>query len=131
MIEIRINKDVGSYEPKIVGPLTARQSVCVASAAPVCIGIYQALSPVLGVDVAGVLVAIPAALAWLFGWYKPYGMKTEQFIRSVFVNMVLAPTTREYRTEYRQHLPDSSSSQGKSQRHSQKTKYRVSREAIR
>ena len=40
---------------------------------------------------------IPAGIAYAFGWARPYGMKMEQFLRSVFVNRFLAPTHRKYK----------------------------------
>lgn len=98
MIEIRVNKDVGSYEAKLIGPFTARQTVCVCIAAPFCWFIYHIASPVVSSDVAGFFMALPAAVAWLFGWTKPYGMRAEKFLQSVWVNMVLAPTHRKYKT---------------------------------
>lgn len=97
-IEIHINKDVGSYDAKLIGPFTARQSICIAVAAPICWLIYKSLSPVITPDAAGFVTAIPAAVAWAFGWLKPYGMRTEKFVQSVFINMVLAPTHRKYKT---------------------------------
>lgn len=97
-IEININKDVGSYDAKLIGPFTARQSICVVIAAPICWAIYTYTAPLLTPDVAGFLTAIPAGIAYLFGWLKPYGMRTEKFVQSVFINMVLAPSHRKYMT---------------------------------
>ncbi len=37
MIEIRITKEISDYEPKLLGPLTLRQSACVAAGA--CVGV--------------------------------------------------------------------------------------------
>lgn len=99
MIEIKITKEIGNYEPKFLGPFTLRQSICICIGAPICYGIYQVLSPIMTPDLAGFFCAIPGGIAALFGWVKPYGMKTEKFIQSVFVNMVLAPTNRRYKTE--------------------------------
>lgn len=99
MIEIHINKDVGSYEAKLIGPFTARQTVCIAVAAPFCYLIYKIATPIIGIDAAGFLICIPAVIAWSFGWLKPYGMHTEKFVASVFVNTVLAPANRKYKTE--------------------------------
>ena len=66
-IEIKINKDVGSYEAKFIGPFTKRQDICIALAAPVCWWIYFDLAPIISKDIAGFLVFIPAVLAALFG----------------------------------------------------------------
>ncbi len=99
MIEIRITKELGNYEPKFVGPFTLRQLICVVVGVPVCFLIYSKLSPILTSDIAGFFCVFPAALAVLIGWIKPYGMKMEKFIQSMFINMVIAPANRKYRTE--------------------------------
>ena len=95
-IEIEMTKEIGNYEPKFIGPLTIRQTVSLSIAAPICILIYVTLSPVLTGDVAGFFCIVPAAVAAAFGWLKPYGMKTEEFVRSVFINIVVAPSNRKY-----------------------------------
>lgn len=95
-IEIEMTKEIGNYEPKFIGPFTIRQTVCLSIAAPVCILIYITLSPILTGDVAGFFCIIPAAIAAAFGWLKPYGMKAEEFVRSIFINIVVAPSNRKY-----------------------------------
>ena len=99
MIEIRITKEISDYEPKLLGPLTLRQSACVAAGAPFCYLIIRYLGPLLTTEVAMFFCFIPAGLAYAFGWAKPYGMKMEQFLRSVFVNRFLAPTRRKYKCQ--------------------------------
>lgn len=99
MIEIRVTKELGNYEPKLVGPLTIRQVICLIIGLPCCYLIYRVLSPVMTKDIAGFFCMIPAAVAGAFGWAKPYGMKTEKFIKATFVNMVLAPSNRRYKTK--------------------------------
>ena len=98
MVEMRITKEIGNYKPRVVGPLNFRQLICVGIAAPFCYFIYKFLSPHLTRDVAGFFCILPAAVAALFGWVHPYGMNTEEFIRSVFVNIFLAPSHRKYKT---------------------------------
>lgn len=97
MIEIRITKEISDYEPKLLGPLTLRQSACVACGAPLCYLIIRYLAPVLTTEVAMFFCFIPAGIAYAFGWARPYGMKMEEFLRSVFVNRFLAPTRRKYK----------------------------------
>lgn len=98
-IEIRINKEIGNFEPKFVGPFTIRQAVCLLIGAPICFFIYKFTAPVITADLAGFLCTIPAAAAVAIGWVKPYGMKMEKFIQSVFINRVVAPANRRYKTE--------------------------------
>ncbi len=97
MIEIRITKEITDYEPKLLGPLTLRQSACVAAGAPLCYLIIRYLGPLLTTEVAMFFCFIPAGIAYAFGWARPYGMKMEQFLRSVFVNRFLAPSHRKYK----------------------------------
>lgn len=128
-IEIRINKDVGSYQAKFMGPFTMRQTVCVAIAAPFCWGIYFGLSPILTTDIAGFLVFIPATIAAMFGWLKPFGMPMERFLKSVFITMFLAPACRKYVTVNRHEsaLATLASMDPPTKR---KKKYKVSKEAV-
>ena len=99
MIEVKIPKELDQYEAKFVGSLTLRQTVCVLCAFPVGIFLFNLTKPYVGVDTAGFLCLIPAVVAYLFGWKKPYGMKFEVFLRSVFITTVLAPSKRKYKTE--------------------------------
>lgn len=98
-IEIKIPKEVRKYEAKAVGPFTLRQLICLIICLPICVGLYALVKPYLGVDLAGFTVIIPAGIGWLFGWYKPYGMKFEKYMKTMFVNSFLAPSKRVYKTE--------------------------------
>lgn len=96
-VEIRITRELSDYSPKFVGPLTARQTLCVVPAGAVIYLMYSQLRPYLPVDVIGFMCLVPAAIAWAFGWARPYGMRTEVFLRSIFITMFLAPATRKYK----------------------------------
>lgn len=133
MIEIRINKDVGSYEAKFIGPFTMRQSITLLIALPICYGIYYFVSPLLGVDAAGFLICIPASVAVLFGWIKPYGMPMEKFIRTAWVNNVLAPSRRKYKSiEYpvENGILDESPRAQEPQPKQKKTKFKIPKTAV-
>ena len=145
-IEIQITKEIGNYEPKFIGPLTLRQTACVCAAAPVCILIYTKLSPIITSDIAGFFCIFPAGIAAAIGWLRPYGMKTEEFVQSIFINMILAPTNRKYKianyfayelidedTETEDEseadsLPDKNEKNKKSKK--RKKKYKLSSEAV-
>lgn len=133
MIEIHINKDVGSYDAKFIGPFTMRQTVCIVIAAPICWFIYKITSPVVSGDVAGFFMAIPAAIAWMFGWLRPYGMRTEKFVQSVFITMMLAPANRKYKTKDAYDVQDpeaeGKSGSGKPAKN-KKPRYKVSPNAV-
>lgn len=142
MIEIRINREIGNFEPKFIGPFTIRQTICIGIAAPICYYIYNAAAPYMTVDLAGFLCAFPAGIAALFGWVKPYGMKMERFIKAVFINMVIAPANRKYCTvnQHERGLKalndvlkelEVESKRKNRWKSSKKPRYRVSEEAVR
>lgn len=141
MIEIKIPKEIKKYEAKAVGPFTLRQLICLFICLPICVALFMFLSPHIGADVAGFACMPPAGVAYLFGWYKPYGMKFEVYLKTVFVSSFLAPSKRYYKTEnfYSDILKeikkgdaeaDLIDSNGK-KRKEKKKKYKRSREAIR
>lgn len=98
MIEVRIPKELDHYEAKFIGPFTLRQAVCLVCALPAGIIIFNLTKTHVGTETAGFFCLVPAIAAYLFGWLKPYGMKFEVFLRSVFISSVLAPSKRKYKT---------------------------------
>lgn len=98
MLEIRVTKEIRDFEPKVIGPFTFRQLICLGIGSPIVYFILKYFSPIVTVDIAAFFCFPVAALAYLIGWYEPYGMKTEKFIRSIFVNRILAPSHRKYKT---------------------------------
>lgn len=136
-IEIKIPKEINKYEAKFIGPFTMRQSVCLFIALPACVLFYNLLKPYAPVDVVGFVCLVPASIAYLFGWFKPYGMKFEKFIQSVFISSFIAPSKRKYCTENfyaniaeeirkEEKLAEETDSKGKKI----KKKYRRSKDAI-
>lgn len=125
MIEIRINKDIGSFEPKIAGPFTWRQLICVTVGGAAAMLTYFLTAPYLTQSTALFLAFIPAGAAVFFGWVKPLGIPMERFLRSAFVSMFLAPSIRRYKTAA---LPQGS---GPVEKGKKKRKYKPSRAAVR
>ena len=142
MIEIKIPKEINQYEAKAAGPFTLRQLLCLFVCLPIGIAIFILSKPYVGVDFAGFLVFIPGTAAYLFGWYKPYGMPFEMYMKTVFVNSFLAPSRRVYKTKnfYSQLLQEiqkedfsATDSEGKTAKKSSRSrakKYKRSKEAI-
>lgn len=97
-IEIKITKEIGNYEPKFIGPLTARQFLVFGIAGVSAVFLYKAARTVAPQSIAGYVCLLPAGLGLLF-CSNPYGMRFEKFVQSIFVNMFLAPSHRRYRTE--------------------------------
>lgn len=98
MIDIRIPKEIRSYEAKFVGPLTMRQTICVAVGLIVCVFVYNICKSFIPRDLMLFILIFPAAAIFCFGWVKPYGMKFEQFFFSAVRNNFIAPRRRKYKT---------------------------------
>lgn len=83
MLSVAVHKDIGEYEPKIVGKLTLRTLGCIAAACGVSVlsGLY--ITFVLGLDISDwsmicVILSIPF---WAMGFWRPNGLKFEVFAR--------------------------------------------------
>lgn len=102
MIEVQVPKDVTVYEATLVGPFTARQTICVAIAAAVEYVYYVIVSHIssnldlnsmIGI---GVLLALPI-LFLAVG--KPYGMKPETYLYYYWLPSLVSNKDRPYKTE--------------------------------
>lgn len=99
MVEVRIPKELNQYEPKLIGPFTSRQLVTILIIAPLMVVTFNFVRSFASFDAACISVLPFATIAAFFGWTKPYGMKFEVFLASIFVNVILAPAKRPYVTE--------------------------------
>lgn len=97
MIEREI-KDTDKYEAKLIGPLSARQTIWGAIGIAVAIAGFFITRSYLG-DAAFFVAALLAAPFMLCGFYKPHNIPFEKYIKSVFISMFIAPTKRKYKTE--------------------------------
>lgn len=98
MIEIKIPQEINKYESKLVGPLTTRQTICVVCMAALCAGTYYILKDIINSDIlyfTCFLIAIPFGI---IGWYKPYGMKAEQFILAVLFDCIISSSRRIFKS---------------------------------
>ena len=81
-LQIPIQKDIGEYQEKIVGKMSLRTLVCVtvgfASAISVACIVYFAFHIEVGNATLPVMAA--ALPFWLAGFWRPYGMKLEEFL---------------------------------------------------
>lgn len=135
MIEMKIPKEISRYEAKAIGPFTLRQLICLLIFIPIGGGLYFITSPYVGTSTAGFFVLPFGLAAWAFGWYKPYGLKFEKYLKTVFINSFVAPTKRPYKTEnfYGNILKEierqEAQENGQSSTRKGKAKYKRSREA--
>ena len=98
MIEIEIPKDIRAYETKLIGPLSGRKAACVGISAPIALVAWNLLES-LPTDSRLIISAILCLPILLFGWFKPFGMKLEDFLKTTFVSTILSPKRRLYVTE--------------------------------
>ena len=122
MVEYNIEQDIGRYQPKFIGPLTFRQTVCLSLGIPVCWAMYRHLTPYLSRDLTGFLVSVPAFLCAAIGWCRPYGMKTEQYLKALVFCRFLYPRRLNYIM---------AATQGTQNPRKTKRTYKVSPEAVR
>lgn len=97
-IEKEIPKDIRQYETKLIGPFTARQIFSLAPAIGLGLTAYFGLENYLIVDIRLFIVTLIAVPFILIGWYKPYGLPFEKFVKTAFISLVVAPPFRKYKT---------------------------------
>lgn len=97
MIQVEMNKDVRNYKEKLLGPFSARETICLGLGA----GLSYLAKALLFPDVAftsdamGFIVVICMAPFALLGWGRVYGMYLEKFMQSAF-RTVVSPRVRHY-----------------------------------
>ena len=133
MIEAYVEQDIGSYQSKFIGPLTFRQTVCLSVGVTICWAMYQHLTPLLSRDAVGFLVAIPAFLCAAIGWCRPYGMKTEQYLKALIFCRILYPRKLQYKVVniHEKEINAVRQKDFSHDKHTRKQKYKVSPEAVR
>ena len=77
-----VHKDIGEYEEKIVGKLSARMLACIAAGIAASVASAAICHFGLGVPVADASLPIMASSMpfWLLGFWKPKGMRPERFV---------------------------------------------------
>lgn len=96
MIEIVIPKDIRKYEAKLIGPFTARQILFGSIAVVLDIVVYKLSAGVIG-STSAFYLCFAIALPFIAMMKKIYGMWPEQFLKSTFISMCLAPRHRLYK----------------------------------
>ena len=97
MLEIEMSSDIQNIEPKIIGPLTFRQIVC--------LGISLAYgAPIFAIVPGDILVRIMVSLAFmtptlLCGWIKVFNEPLEKFCYKAILNTFVKPQKRKYKCE--------------------------------
>lgn len=108
MINAEIPKNIEEFEPKIAGPFTWRQLVCVALMIVPVGGLAYILNiyfiPKLTIPVCA-FVALPFLLC---GWWKPFdlGLPFEKFIINYMQQKFVLPAYRKYESDPQNTNPD-------------------------
>lgn len=95
-IELEVPQDITSYDTKLIGPFSLRQTICFIPAAGACVAAFVWLPKILPQTICpliGVLVAVPCILC---GWVKIQGLPFEKFVLSAFTSNFLSPSKRKY-----------------------------------
>lgn len=99
MIEIEIPKDIKDYEPKLIGPLTTRQTICSGAILVIMLVGYNVLKMFFENGLKVVIPLIICLIPIAIGWYKPYGMRFEKYAISQLYTVILPPKKRLYKVE--------------------------------
>lgn len=96
MIEREVLKDIDTYKPKFIGPLTLRNFVCIAIAAAIAIPVFLILNIWFITPFCVLISSMCAAPALLCGFYQPYNEPLEKFFISFITQIAIAPKNRKY-----------------------------------
>ena len=77
-----VHKDIGEYEEKVVGKLSARTLACTAGGLASSVAAAALLNLALGAPVDAATLPVMAASMpfWLLGFWRPRGMRPERFV---------------------------------------------------
>lgn len=97
-LQIPIQKDIGEYQEKIVGKMSFRTLICVTGGFASAIAVACFVYFVIGIPVANATPPVMAAAIpfWLAGFWRPFGMKLEEFL-PLFLDHKLEDQHMEYR----------------------------------
>ena len=99
MIEIDIPSiDPIQHEPKVFFGMTSRQILCLLPGVAVG-GLLFAFTVSTDMSVAIVLLMIGVAPSVAMGWWKPYNMKCEQYLKLLYFNTFVSSPKRIYKTD--------------------------------
>ena len=81
-LSVAVHKDIGEYQEKVVGKLSLRTLLCVAGGLATSVAAAAACHLWLGVEVADASLPVMCASLpfWLLGFWRPHGMRAEEFL---------------------------------------------------
>ena len=96
LIEVEMSKDIREYKPKIIGPFTSRQTVCILISLSFVIPILFFVHGI-SLEIRMLIAAFLAFPVMACGWCEPYGIPLEKFVWLVIKTMLFTPTVRKYK----------------------------------
>lgn len=80
-LQIPVQKDIGEFEEKVVGKMTLRTLVCACCGFGAAVSVAAFSMFALGVPASDATLPVMAASVpfWLVGFWKPFGMRAEEF----------------------------------------------------
>lgn len=93
-LEIKIPKEVTKYEAKLVGPLTAKQTVYCGIGGLLVIGVRY-ICNIIAPEATTVAMVLTFAPFALLGFCKPYGQPLDKFIVGYIKTNMLSPRMRK------------------------------------
>ncbi len=82
MLSVSVHKDIGEYTEKVVGKLSFRTLLCVVGGLASAIAAAAFTYFVLGIDVSNATLPVMACSMpfWLAGFWRPLGLKLEEYL---------------------------------------------------
>lgn len=90
-MEIKINKEIRSYQEAVFMGLSLRQLLFSILAVGAAVGVYFGLKNVLGQETVSWLCVIAAFPFAILGFIKYHGMTAEQFLKAYIESEFLTP----------------------------------------
>ncbi len=95
MIDVEINEDSRKYELKIFLGMTKRQLLCVGVGIILTLILFSLLpKEKLSLEVRAFIGVLPLLPCWAIGWWKPYNIPAEQYIKILLTNFFAPPVRK-------------------------------------
>lgn len=92
MIDVEINEDSRKYELKIFLGMTKRQLLCAAVGSILALILFAILpKEKISLEIRAFVAVLPLLPCWAIGWWKPYNIPAEQYIKILLANFFAPP----------------------------------------
>ena len=96
-VKIEMNHDIRDFSPKIFGPFTLRQIICLL----ICVPVFFLFFLILPLDIAEKIIVsiLPCIPIILCGWVTVYEIPLEKFLFRHFFPFIFSEKERIYEAE--------------------------------